>query len=138
MSSTSVLEHVMAFKSVHVLNDIVIERSTKKSKNKATHYCCVLISGRNPLGGVWTIGGKFVRYAGSREQINEAYPNKTWTRVMSSWMLSRDENDYKDIDKRVRALEDLYGKEIHRDEEEKPHGRKKQQPSSARVAEIVH
>lgn len=117
----SALEMVTAFKSIHVLNDIVAKpKNDNRPRLKATHYACVLVAGRSPVWGVWTVKWKFVMFCGSRQQIADQYPAKSWTTTMASWLLSDAESDYKDIGKRVRALEEKYGGEIKREEVVEP------------------
>lgn len=111
-----VLEMVTAFKSIHTLNDVTKAKDANgKAVLKASHYCCVLIGGPQPVWGVWTVGGKFVMFAPSRSWISQQYPGKAWTRVMASWLLTDAEGNYKDIGKRVRALEERYGGHIERE-----------------------
>lgn len=112
-----VLEMVTAFKSIHVLNDILKSKTDDNGRPalKASHYCCVLIGGAQPVWGVWAVTGRFVMFAPSRQWIADQYPDKTWTRVMASWLLTDAEGNYKDIGKRVRALEERYGGHIERE-----------------------
>jgi len=111
------LEMIMAFKSVHVLNDVYQAEGAKKPTLIPSHYCCVLVQGRSPVWGVWTIRGKFVRFAASREQIELSYPTKAWKRVMASWALSNADNDLKNVAKRVKLLEERYHTDIERNDE---------------------
>lgn len=111
------LEMILAFKSVHVLNDAYASGVHNKPNLVPTHYCCVLVQGRSPVWGVWTIRGKFLRFAGSREQIVAEYPAKVWKRVMASWALANADNDLKNVAKRVKSLEERYGSKIERIEE---------------------
>lgn len=105
-SNLGFLEGVLAFKSLYTLNDISKDRETGKPALKATHYCCVLIQGRDPYWGIWQVSGQFQAFAGSRDQIEKRYPKKAWKRVMASWALTNAEDDYKDVKKRVKFLEE--------------------------------
>lgn len=113
--SRAVLEMISAFKSIHVLNDVLKSHDEAgRPRLKASHYACVLIGGPTPIWGIWTVAGRFVMFAGSRHQIAELYPEKAWSTVMASWLLTDAESDFKDIGKRVRALEERYGGHIER------------------------
>jgi hypothetical protein len=99
------MESVIAFKTIHVLNDVLkSKRENGKPVLKATHFCCPLVNGRNPMWAIWTVSGNFVRYAGNRDTITRAYPGKAWTRTMASWALTG-RSEYRDIKKRVMAIE---------------------------------
>ena len=63
------------FKPVHLLCTM------EKEQLKATHYACYLSHG---MWGLWTINDKFVRHFGSRSQIEDAYPTKSWRRRAGS------------------------------------------------------
>lgn len=108
----SIIEGLLAFKTIHVLNDV-----RKNNTLKATHFCCPVVGGSNPLWIVWTATGKFVRYASSRRQIEEAYPNKAWKTTMASWALTDADTEFKDIKKRVRFLEEMFNRKSGRLEE---------------------
>jgi hypothetical protein len=54
---------------------------------KGRYYCSCLISGSAPLWAVWTVGGRFLRYYGSRTQIELDYSRLVWRRKMASWTL---------------------------------------------------
>lgn len=73
----------MAFKGVYALCDIRADFTLK-----VTHYTCCVEQGPNPMWAIWTANGKFLRFLGRRSQVQEAYPNKAWKRMMASWRLS--------------------------------------------------
>ncbi len=75
---------------------------------KATHYCSVLVAGRDPMWGVWLVSGKFVRFAGSRTQIENAYPRLVWRRKMATYQLI-DTTD-KSVETRRAEIATVYGK----------------------------
>lgn len=75
------VQHILGFRSVWVLAQLSKDRQTLR----ATHYCVCLVMGRPATWGVFTIGGKFLRYATSREQISEVYSNHVWRRVPARW-----------------------------------------------------
>jgi len=65
---------------------ILAQLSKDQKLLKGTHYAMVLVGGADPLWGVWTIAGKFVRYAASRAQLDAAYPNHVWRRHPARWV----------------------------------------------------
>jgi len=54
---------------------------------KARYYASCLISGRSPLWGVWTVGGRFLRFYSGRLEIASDYSRLVWRRKMASWNL---------------------------------------------------
>lgn len=101
------LEELRAFRGIHAL--CTVERG-KKRLLKATHYASVLIGGPRPVWGVWTVAGKFLRFYGSRHEIERAYPKLVWRRHMATWQCISTED--KNIAKRRMELETTYGKKL--------------------------
>lgn len=97
-----VLKGVMTYRGIHVLYTV------QKNAKKATHYACCMIYGRNPLWIVWNVHGKFIRFAGSREQIEQAYPTHRWARKSATWSLVRVPERDEDADVRRRRVLDSY------------------------------
>ena len=79
---------------------------------KATHFTVVLVLGRSPIWGIWTVDGKFIAFAGSRNQIERRYPHLTWRRRMATWQMA-DITD-KSVEKRRAELKETYGKNLPR------------------------
>lgn len=73
---------MLAYRGVHALADL-----NKDGWLKATHYATCLVGGRDPMWGVWTVGGVFQRFFGQKAQIAEAYPRKTWRLRAATWHL---------------------------------------------------
>jgi hypothetical protein len=99
------VEALRAYKSVYALCTV-----GKDKELKATHYAAVLVGGAAPTWGVWLVNGKFQRFAGSRAQIERAYPKLVWRRKMATWQCTDVEN--KSVATRRSELEDLYGQRI--------------------------
>lgn len=74
---------IMAFRGVHALSDV----NSATGMLRASHYATCLIGGREPMWGVWTVHGVFQRFFGSKAQIAEAYPKKTWRMRSATWNL---------------------------------------------------
>jgi hypothetical protein len=79
----------------------------KTGRLKATHYAWVTCFGPHPLWVVYTVGRKFVCYAGSKGQVADLYPSLVWRRTMMRWSLV-DPTDHS-IAKRREELADLTG-----------------------------
>lgn len=77
------LDPILAYKGVWALCTV----NQKTEELKATHYASCLIAGSYPVWGVWTVLGKFLRFHGSRTDIEEAYPRLVWRRKMATWSL---------------------------------------------------
>jgi hypothetical protein len=99
------LAGLLAYKGVHALCTV-----TKEKTLRATHYAACLTYGQNPIWVVYTAAGKFVRFAGSRQQIEEAYPHLTWRRKMATWALHDVED--KSLEERRREISQRYGQEL--------------------------
>ncbi len=54
---------------------------------KGRYYCSCLISGSTPLWGLWTVGGRFVRFYGGRKEIASDYSQLVWRRKMAKFTL---------------------------------------------------
>lgn len=105
VASVPPLDAVLAFKGVWALSLI----NDNGHAYKATHYATVLVYGRYPLWAVWTVQGRFVRFAASRKQIEDDYPHLTWMRKMARWqMFAIDDEDAK-VSHRLGVLETMYG-----------------------------
>jgi hypothetical protein len=79
------LEKIMSFKGIHALCTV-----NKDGMMQASHYACCLVYGRNPLWGVWSLNGRFQRFYGSKQDIEDNYPHLTWRRIMARWQLKDD------------------------------------------------
>lgn len=90
------ISQIMAYKSVYALSTL----NEKTKKLKATHYACCLAGGRDPIWGVWTVTGRFIRFHNGRESISKEYPTLVWRRVMARWQME-DPTDYTNRKKRV-------------------------------------
>lgn len=55
---------------------------------KGRYYASVLTGGSSPLWGVWTVGGRFVRFYSGRTEIEADYSRLVWRRKMASWDLN--------------------------------------------------
>jgi hypothetical protein len=65
----------------------ILAQLTKDGRQlKGTHYAMVLVGGKEPLWGVWTINGRFVQFAGSRLQLENLYPKHVWRRHPARWV----------------------------------------------------
>ena len=98
-------DKVEAFHGVWTLN--TISKTTKRLR--ATHMAWIIVYGKSPLWVVTTINRKFVRYAGSRQQIADAYPNLVWRRPMVRWSMVGDVADCS-IPKRRELAASTYGR----------------------------
>jgi hypothetical protein len=96
-----------AYKSVWALCTV-----SKDNTLKATHYAVVLVGGSTPTWGVWTVTGKFQRFAASRGQIERAYPKLRWRRKMATWACSDLED--KSVAARRAELAEIYGQPLPR------------------------
>lgn len=105
MHSTSDLLDILAYRGLWALCT-----TNKDDKLTATHLAAVLIGGPHPLWGVWTVEKKFLRYAGSRTQIEEAYPTKVWRRKMATYQLVNWE--HKSVGQRSDELRIKYGRTL--------------------------
>lgn len=101
--------NITAFKTIYILND----RGHAGAALRPTHYCCCLIAGRDPMWALWTVRGTFLRYAGSRQMLIEAYPEKAWSRITAAWTMTNDDN-FADIGKRIAMLTDVYHAKVRR------------------------
>jgi hypothetical protein len=95
------LERILTFKSMHALCTV-----NKDSKMQATHYACCLVSGRNPLWGVWSLNGRFQGFFAGRQDITDNWPHLTWRRIMARWQL-RDDANSKPEDRRKALAKEL-------------------------------
>jgi hypothetical protein len=93
-------EHIETFKSIWAL--CTLNKAT--GELSATHYALVQVGGSNPMWAVYTIQGRFVRFAGSRAQIERAYPKLRWRRWMARWDLLDADNI--SVDARRKLLAD--------------------------------
>lgn len=79
---------LLAHRNVYVLSTI-----GSNGQLKGTHYTCCLSYGSNPVWGVWTIRGKFLRFYGSRGQIRDAYSDLVWRTHTGTWTLAKTSDD---------------------------------------------
>lgn len=100
------LDEIFAYRGVYAL----CTTSKDGQALKATHYASVLIGGAYPTWGVWTVGRKFLRFASSRAQIENAYPRLVWRRKMATW--SAIDLDDKSIDRRRDELQQRFGRKL--------------------------
>jgi hypothetical protein len=99
------LSGVMSYKGIHALCTVTASKDGGRVL-RATHYACCLIYGSSPVWGVWTVGGRFLRFASSRGQIADAYPNHVWRRKVASWNL--EEVTEADVETRRARLAERY------------------------------
>lgn len=79
---TDQLREFLVYRGLHVLCIL-----NKDMKLTATHYALCLVGGVSPMWGVWTAGGRFLRFHSYKADIEQQYPNRVWRRVMSQWRL---------------------------------------------------
>lgn len=77
---------------------------------RATHMTWIIVYGRQPIWVVYTVAGKFVRYAGSRRGVEKAFPSLVWRRWMVRWAMI-DAHNYS-IDKRRDTFSTLVRTEV--------------------------
>lgn len=75
------LKGILAYRNVYALSDIVTDNQLK-----ATHYACWLSHG---LWGVWTVGGRFLRFYSRKSEIKDTYPDKVWKTRAATWTLAK-------------------------------------------------
>jgi len=97
------IKDILAYRGVHVLNDV-----GGNGLLKASHYAICLVFGKEPVWGVWTVAGKFLRFYGSRQDIAEAYPHKSWRRKMASWNFGDISDTYQKVKDRINIIEHRY------------------------------
>lgn len=98
------LNDVMSYRGIHVLGTIRYDEG--RAQLTASHYASCLVQGANPLWGVWTAGGTFLRFYSFKSDIEAAYPKLVWRRRMASWSLLA-VDDLKP-EKRKASLADRY------------------------------
>jgi hypothetical protein len=99
------VENILGYRSVWVLATL----SKDGTQLRATHYAICLVMGRPPLWGVFTINGKFLRYASGRDMIHEQYPNHVWRRVPARWQFDELDPSSKQAIERKDYLLKHYG-----------------------------
>ena len=104
------LDPILAYRGVHVLC------TTNKHGNvlKANYYCSCLVMGRNPIWGMWTVGGRFLRFYGSRSEIEADYSRLVWRRKMARFTLESLRNH--SLSLRREQLKDEYKKALPKQE----------------------
>jgi len=109
------LESLMTYKGIHALCTI-----SKEGKMKAVYYATCLVTGANPLWGVWKLGrndnekAKFIRFHNSKQDIADTYPAYTWRRKMARWQLQNDDDSKPNV--RRRDLANELGKNLPNEE----------------------
>ena len=78
------LAGILAYRNVYALSTI-----GGNGKLKCTHYACCLSYGSEPIWGVWTVKGQFLRFYGRKSQIKEDYSSLVWRVRAASWTLKR-------------------------------------------------
>jgi hypothetical protein len=103
------LSTILCTRGVHALCTVVKSQYPGKVTMRATHYATVIAYGSSPMWAVWTANGKFVRFAGSRGQIEREYPHLVWRRRAAAWTFS----DFveEDVEKRKARMLDTYKEE---------------------------
>lgn len=74
---------ILAFKGVYALCTL-----NKEGRLRATHFTACLLGGPDPIWGVYTIEGNFVRFAARKAMVEAAYPKLVWRRQQASWSLA--------------------------------------------------
>lgn len=85
------LQQVEMFRTIYALCDVLkAQDESGKYRLKATHYACVLESGRYPIWGIFSArSNKLIQLLGGRAQVEAQYPNKRWYRKQATWSLGR-------------------------------------------------
>ena len=104
------LDPILAYRGVWVLC------TTNKHGTvlKATHYASCLVMGRAPLWGIWSVGGRFLRFYGARTEIEADYSRLVWRRKMARFTLESLRNH--SLALRRAQLKDAYGKPLPKQE----------------------
>jgi hypothetical protein len=104
------LDPILAYRGVHVLC------TTDKTGRvlKARYYCSCLVMGRNPIWGMWLVGGRFLRFYGSRQEIEADYSRLVWRRKMARFTLESLRNH--SLAQRKEQLRDEYKKPLPKQE----------------------
>jgi hypothetical protein len=110
----------IGYRSIWTLNDLVNDKETGKKKLKVRYYAFCIVHGRNPIWTVYTIDGRIVRHASSKDMIQSFFPKLAMRRTMASWSLMSPENH--SIDKRVVEVSEATGKRIPRNPLSAPEG----------------
>ena len=79
------LRNILAYKSLWSL-----ATTTSDGKMRVKYYVSCLVTGRDPLWGVWDVNGRFIHFGSGREAIGKQHPNLSWRRVMAKWQLDDD------------------------------------------------
>lgn len=94
---TEQMKEFLVYRGLHVLCTI-----NKDGKLTATHYAVCLCGGCNPMWGVWTSVGKFLRFSASKSQVEMSYPKLVWRRAMCQWSLN--DTSPGDVEERRAAI----------------------------------
>lgn len=88
--------------------------SRETGRLRATHFAFPIVGGREPLWQVFTVYGRFVRYAADRAMVEAKYPTLVWRRWMVEWSAPVSEFRNHDIPERLDAAEQRTGKKPRR------------------------
>jgi hypothetical protein len=82
LAMTDQLREFLVYRGLHVLCTL-----NKDKGLTVSHYALCLVGGVTPMWGVWTVNGRFLRFHSRKSEIERAYPNRVWRRVMAQWAL---------------------------------------------------
>lgn len=97
------LGSLFSYRTVHALcTAITIEG---KRRLTATHFAVCLTLGQDPIWGVWTVHGKFLRFYGRKSAVAEAYPHLVWRTKQATWsMVDVHDMDHEAKEKQLKSL----------------------------------
>lgn len=86
-TTRELLQELATFRTIYALCDLRRTDDGGEILN-ASHYAICLTAGNQPLWAVLSARtGRIDRWAGSRAQIEEAFPRKSWRKKTSTWSL---------------------------------------------------
>jgi len=108
------LDPILAYRGVWIL------ASTTKTGQllKGRYFASCLVMGRQPIWGVWHVGGKFARFYGSRTEIEADYSRLVWRRKMAQFTVKS--LRHHSLAQRREQLGDAYKKPLPRISTEQP------------------
>jgi hypothetical protein len=63
--------------------------NTKTRQLKAKYFTMMIHGGSQPLWGIWSMKGQFIRYLTGRWSIEGAYPSLVWRRMSAQFDLNK-------------------------------------------------
>jgi len=109
------LRDMLAYRGMWVLATTRFDKARNREILTASHLAMCIAWGNHPLWLVTTARGRFVRLAGSKQQIIDAYPNLVWRRKMAEWSF-KGINDVP-APMRKRLIAERFGTELPREDE---------------------